>query len=284
MRIRDRLFPYPVLCGDTDDYDQNTEFALTQDIKETVHELVLQYDFELNCVALEALLRKGDAEYVLHIECSTTAFRVALKSGVPQIQYRLQKSKVNGEVNLVAMIVAKKDIFQYTSEQLNEDYLEESITFRKGSILAYQNLPPIYVKKKTEELANSDPYFTVIKHTSLDPDEVKPLSFNLAHDKIQIFVDTKTYEAYVRYRQTRSIAMALLVLPALTYMIAEAGENPSTYAGYSWFQRMKKYYNIQGLDFVEDVLRKDENPVIIAQEMLQNPVSIAYRDLNSLEV
>jgi len=283
MEIKNRLFPYPVLCGDTDDYIKSTEFALEPKFSESIHELRFSYDFLLNCDSIETLLRKGAAEFVLHIECSATAFRIALKSGVPHIEYRLPKSRVSGEVSLVAMIVAKMDIKNYTSNELNEDYAGEQIFFKKGSILAYQNLPPVYVTKKKEELANNESFFTVIKQSSLDPNEIKPLTFNLDNDKIQVFVDERTYEAFVRYQHSQSIAMAMLVLPTLTYMITEAADNPEHFAGFQWFQRMDKFYRAQGLDFVNDVLRKDENPITIAQEMLQNPVSKAYRDLYALE-
>jgi len=283
MEIKNRLFPYPVLCGETDDYNESSEFILEPHIKETLHELLLEYDYLVKCNSLEKVLRKGEAEYVLHIECSTTCFRIALKSPVPHIEYRLPKSRVSGEISLVAMIVAKKDIHQYPPSELNEDYAEEIISFKKGSILAYQNLPSVYLSKKTEELANNESFFTVIKQTGLDPNEIRPLTFNLHSDKIQVMVDEKTYEAFVRYQHSKSIAMAMLVLPALVFMVTEVGENPDSYLRYQWYQRIDKYYHSHGIDFANEVLRRDDNPVNIAQEMLQNPVSKAYRELYALE-
>lgn len=283
MEIKNRLFPYPVLCGETDDYNETAEFILEPQIKETLHELLLEYDYIIKCNSLETVLRKGEAEYVLHVECSATSFRIALKSPVPHIEYRLPKSRVSGEISLVAMIVAKKDIFQYENTELNEDYAEEIINFKKGAILAYQNLPSVYISKKTEELANNESFFTVIKQTGLDPNELRPLTFILHNDKIQIMVDEKTYASFVKYQHSKSIAMALLVLPALAFMITEAGENPDSYRHYQWFQRMDKYYRSHGVNFVNEILRKEDNPVNIAQEMLQNPVSKAYRELYVLE-
>ena len=283
MEIKNRLFPYPVLCGDTDDYNSNTEFVLEPVVIDNIHELDLKFDFTIKCNSLETLLRKGQADYVLHIECSYTSFRIALRSPVPHIEYRLPKSRVNGEINIVAMIVARTDVDNYSCSDLNEDYENERISFKKGSILAYQNLPPIYVTKKTESLANNESFFTVIKQPSLDPNEVKPLTFNLNSDKIQVLVDEKTYEAFVRYQHSQHIAIAMLLLPALSFMVIEVGDNPDLFVKYQWFQRLDKYYRSQGRDFVRDILQKDDNPVNIAQEMLQYPVSKAYRELYALE-
>ena len=283
MEIKNRLFPYPVLCGDTDDYISSTEFALEPSITETVHELLFEYDYLISCDSIETLLRNGQAEYVLHIECSSCAFRIALKSKVPHISYRLPKSRVTGEINLVAMIIARVDIPFYSSADLNEDYLGENISFKKGSILAYQNLPSVFISKRTEGLANNESFFSIIKMPSLDPEEIKPLAFNLNDDKIKILVDERTYESYVKYQHSHFVAMAMLVLPALTYMIAEIRDNPDLFEKYIWFQKIKQYYKVQGIDFVSEILLKDDNPVYIAQEMLQNPISHAYRELYALE-
>ena len=283
MNIKNRLFPYPVLCGETDDYLDSANFVLESDITETAHELLLKYDYIVHCNSLETVIRKGEAEYVLHVECSTTSFRIALKSTVPHIEYRLPKARVNGEINLVAMLVAKKDINSYDSDELNEDYEGERISFKKGSILAFQNLPPIFVSKKVENLANNESFFSVVKQQSVDPNEVRPLSFNLRNDKIQVLVDERTYESFVRYQHSTSIAMAMLLLPALSFMVTEVSDDPDSYRNYQWFLRMSKFYRSYGKDFVEDILRKEDNPVNIAQEMLQNPVSKAYRELFALE-
>lgn len=166
MEIKNRLFPYPVLCGDTDDYGDGTEFVLEPTVKETTHELIIDINFSVECDSIERLIRFGKAAFVLHIECSSTAFRIALKSDVPHIDYRIPKHRVNGEVDLVAMVVAKMDIENYSSDELNEDYSDELISFSKASILAYQNLPPIYISKKTEELARNESFVTIIKQTS----------------------------------------------------------------------------------------------------------------------
>lgn len=250
---------------------------------DNLHELIFNYNFSIHCDSLETLLRKGEAEYVLHIECSNTAFRIALKNSAPHIEYRLPKARVNGEINMVAMIVAKVDIDRYVSADLNEDYIGEVISLKKGAILAYQNLPAVYVNKKNEELANNDSFFTVIKRVSLDPNEIRPLSFNLYDHRIKIYVDEKTYEAFVRYQQSQSIAIAMLVLPALTYMVYDVMDNTDRFEQYSWFQRLKAFYRSKGKDFVGDILSSGDNPVDIAQEMLQNPIGNAYRELYALE-
>ena len=37
MEIKNRLFPYPVLCGDTDDYNSETEFIIEPTVIDNIH-------------------------------------------------------------------------------------------------------------------------------------------------------------------------------------------------------------------------------------------------------
>ena len=112
-----------------------------------------------------------------------------------------------------------------------------------------------------------------------DDEEVKPLTFDLTGDRIKIMVDPKTYAAYIHFQQKSSIAMSMLVMPALLYMIDELKESFDFFSNYMWFVKMKQFYKAQGKDFRDDVIFSDRNIVEIAQEMLKWPIGKAYRDL-----
>lgn len=282
MEIRNRLFPYPVLCNETDDY-QNNVFETEIKVEERLHDIHISVKFKLDNLAILDLIRMGMAEYVLHIECSTTYFRKVIKTDINEVSYSIPKERVNGEIAVLSMIVAKRRIASFTSEDLNEDYEGETISFDKASILAYQNLPKIQVFKNYEELAGNESLFTVVKVGLPDDEEVQPLSFDLNDDRIKIMVDAKTYAAYIHFQQKGSVAMSLLVLPAVIYMLDELRGSPESFSGKMWFVKMKQYYKSQGLDFIEDIVQ-GKNIVEAAQEMLKTPIGKAYRELMEDEV
>ena len=281
MEIKNRLFPYPVLCDESDDYNDES-FDVRSIVQERLHEIHFHVEFHIEDEAIVDLIRMGYAEYILHLECSTTSFRKVIKSEVSEIDYSIPKSIVNVEIAVLAMIVAKRPISNFVSEKLNEDYTEDTINFDKGAILAYKNLPRIYVYKNYEELAGNESLFSIVK-IGFPDDEIKPLTFNLNEQRIQILVDAKTYEAYIHYQQKSAIAMSMLVMPALIYMIDELREDPNTYANRMWFLKMKQFYKAQGADFIEDIVNGERNVVEIAQEMLKSPIGRAYRDLLEAE-
>lgn len=185
---------------------------------------------------------------------------------------------------MIGLIVAKRRIEKFSSDSLNEDYEDEDINFEKGSILGYRNLPRIYIYKDYEELAGNESIFSVIKVGLPDDDEVKPLTFDISDHRIKILVDPKTYSSYINFQQKSSIAMSMLVLPAVMYMIDELRQSYDTFSDRKWFIKIKQFYKSQGKDLRDDVIFCDRNIVEIAQEMLKSPIGRAYRELLEDEV
>lgn len=282
MEIRNRLFPYPVLCEETDDYN-DIRFNATTKVTETMNSVNLTVQFDIDDAAFINLIRSGYAEYALHIECTTTSFRKLLRSDVSEITYEIPKSMVNREVAILAMIIAKRKIENYYNVSLNDDYDGSTITFEKASILAYRNMAKIRIVKNYEELAGNESIFSIVKVGLPDDDSVAPLRFDLNDDRIKIMVDPRTYEAYIHFKQRPAIAMSLLVLPALVYMIDVVSGDAESFSSKGWFIKMEKFYKSQGMDFIEYIRDQDKNLIEIAQEMLKSPIGTAYRNLMEIE-
>lgn len=282
MEIRNRLFPYPVLCDETDDYNGAT-FEVSTNVTETLNTIRVKAYFRINDPAIIDLIRSGYAEYALHLECTTTSFRKLLRSDVSEITYEIPKAGVNREVAVLALIIAKRKIENFFSGSLNEDYQGTSILFEKASILAYRNMAKLRIVKNYEELAGNESIFSIVKVGLPDDDAIAPLRFDINDDRIKIMVDPKTYEAYIHFKQKPAIAMSLLVLPALVYMIDNISEDPESFSSKGWFIKMEKFYKAQGIDFVEYIRDQDKNLIEIAQEMLKAPIGTAYRNLMEIE-
>ncbi len=286
MVIKDRLFPYPVMCMDTDDYTDGSFMVDTTIVEQGLNNIKLRFDFNLNNPGLRSLITQGKAAYAIHLECSTTSFRTVIESYGGRIDYNLMNSKVNGEVAVLGMIVAKEKIPFYHNEWLNEDYKDIDIIIQKGSILAYENLQPIRIAKEIEELAEKDSIFSIVKKVRNDINEDHPIEFNLSGDHIQILVNEMIYDSYIRYRgnvSMRPLMNSLLIVPALTYMMEVLRKDPDdylTYASTYWFMKIEKTYKLNNLNFMEDVVKDEEKFITaIVQEMLKLPINQAMMEL-----
>lgn len=280
MEIRNRLFPYPVLCEDTDDYKQGEFYVDAQIVEQGVNDILVRFDMHLDNPGLQGLINCGDAEYVIHIECSNTAFRTVVRTYSNTVQYRIMNSRVNGDINLLGMIVSTKRIGHYHNSLLDEDYGGITLNIEKASILAYYNMNPIHIEKNYEELAEKDSIFSVVKEVRIDQNERKPIWFKLDNDRIKIIVDEDIYASYVRYQGNAAmqpLMVSLLVMPALTYMLEVLrNEDWVEYASDYWFLKIQKFYKIHEIDFIDDIILNDDKMISEAvQEMLQLPIGKA---------
>ena len=61
-------------------------------------------------------------------------------------------------------------------------------------------------------------------------------------------------------------------------------ESCASYETKAWFIRMSKFFKAQDRDFVEELTGENrKNALELAQEMLQNPIGKAYRELQEME-
>ncbi len=276
MEIKNRLFPYPVLCEDTDDYVSGEFYVEAKLVDQGLNDILVQFDIQLDNPGLQGLINSGMAEFVIHMECSNTAFRTVIRTFSNTEQYRIMNSRVNGDINLLGMIVAKEKIGHYTNSALNEDYDGITLTLDKASILAYDNMDPIHIAKNYEELAEKDSIFSVVKQMRMDQNEHNAITFVLDTDKIKIRVDDDLYSSYIKYKGNSAmqpLMSSILVMPALTFMMETLrNEGVDDYASSYWFIKMEKYYALHGKNFVEDVILGDDMISEVVQEMLQLPV------------
>ncbi len=285
MEIKNRLFPYPVLSIDTDDYE-NSSFSVDVDVEQDSSGIItFSFSVSLDDSEIQRLINHGEAYFAIHFECSKTAYRKLLVSSQKTIVFHVQTTRINGDIALVGMVLAKKDIVYYRNENLNIDYKNADIFIPCAGIIAYQNMPKIRIAKNYEELTSSESFFSIIKRVK-DNDDMHPIEFELTQEKIRIVVDEKIYSAYIRYSMddnSKNLLWSLLLMPAVTYMLERLRmDGIDTYEESEWYQKISNSYNAQGLDF-EDTVSNRDNPITdIAQTMLRLPIGKSFSNLNNI--
>ena len=286
MEIKNRLFPYPVLNDETDDY-VNSSFDITYSVKEELSNFIFTFTATIsNNEELEWLVRDGIAEKVIHVECSSTAYRKVFKFIGEKISFKIPKSKINNEVYFLGMILANRDIKNFTSKSLNNDYGNEPLNFKKGAVLAYKNLPKMVISKNYEELKGDTSFFSIIKRNNVGDTNEQPIIYDLYSPKIKIIVDESLYNEYIKYHNNdlmKPIIMSLLILPALSYtveIIRDNGYEP--FVSLFWYQKISKSCALQGKNFVNDIINSEKSCMEVAQDLLQYPIVKAFESLSKV--
>lgn len=281
MNITNRLFTYPVLSEEKDDYRNSIFNVNYEQSMQGVNSLKLTFDITMTCLELEQLILKGQAEYIIHLECSTTAYREVLKSVSKHIEHTLSIGRVNGSFDAVAFIILKKNIVGFSSSDWVEEYDGMTFSLLAGSILAYQNLQSLNITKDYEEFTNAGSIFSIYKRITADD---RPAEINLESSKIKIGICTKDYDIYSIYAgktELQPLFHSMLVLPALVYVFEELKQEggEETYHNREWFIALEKAYTKRGLNFMDEVLNNEKTSYQLAQEAMELPLSKALNQI-----
>ena len=278
MNITNRLFTYPVLSEEKDDY-KSCEFTVHFDnFMDGVNTLKLVFDITMDCPEIEQLILEGKAEYIIHLECSTTAYREVLHSMSTHIEHELPINRITGTFDAVAFVIAKKNIAKFSCLDWDDDFDNMSFSLSQGSIIAYQNLDRLEITKDFEEFTSANSIFTVYKRLT---DVDKPAEVNLESSKIRIGLGSKDYDIYSTYAnksELQSVFHAMLVLPTLVFVFEELKQEGGyeQYHSKDWFIALEKSYLKRGITLMDEVLTSDKNSIQLAQEAMELPLSKAF--------
>ena len=278
MNITNRKFVYPVLSDDKDDYIASRFNVNFENSMDSVNSLKLTFDISMTCPELEKMILNGQAEYVIHLECSTTAYREILRSISKHIEHVIPIGRLNGSLDIVAFVILNKKVSSFSCNDWVADYSGISFSLSQGSILAYQNLPSLDITKDYEVFTNADSIFSVYKRiTDMD----KPAEINLESAKIRIGLGTKDYDVYSIYSskaELQSLFHSMLILPVLVFVFEELKQDngQEVYQSKEWFIALEKAYAKRGLVFMDEVLNAEKTSYQLAQEAMEYPISKAF--------
>lgn len=284
MNITKRLYAYPVLAEDKDDY-RTSIFEVSLNYKMNgVNYIKLDFEINMDNEELNNLIQSGKAEYVIHLECSNTAYRTAIHTISKYESIEISVGKLNGKLEIIALIVTKDDIKQFFSKDWNEDFNDLLFNFAKGNILGYKNLSSIDIVKNYEELSNTSSIFMVYKRLTNEP---KPIDVNIDSSQIKIGLSTEEYDIYSRFCkkiQFQPILNSMIVFPALIYVFEELKQESGIDSnfGKEWFISLSSAYEKRGTNFIDEIRNEEKTSVQLAQEAMELPLSSALSMLSEL--
>lgn len=277
MNITKRLYTYPVLSEEKDDYKSSVYDVDFQYRMNGVNNLLLEFNITLDNEEIRKLILDGKAEYVIHIECTNTAFRTTLHSITEQSYIDIPVGRIFGKLEVIALIVLKDNINHFVNSDWNDDYNGISFNLAKGSIIGYKNLPALDIVKNYEELTSASSIFTIYKRLTT---EEKPMDVNIDSSLIKIGLGTQEYEIYSRFckkTQFQPILNSMLVFPALVYVFEELKQETGIEAnqGKAWYISLDKAYEKRGINFIDEIKDDTKTSVQLAQEAMELPLSKA---------
>lgn len=279
MNISNRIFTYPVLSDEKDDYIVSTFNTEINHSNSSVNTLSLDVTFNLECENLQKLIDEDKAEFVLHLECSTTGYRKIFKSEFSKLNCHVPVAKINGKLEIVALVIAKEKINNYSSDDFVEDFIGEKFTIEQASILAYENLPVFEFTKNNEEYNKGDSIFIIYKISS---DEKEKMRVDLDSSKIRIGLGATEHTLYFNLGNKpmfQPLFHSMIIFPALVHVFGELKIDGAIEENRlrDWYQSLELAYANRGINLEEEIIEK--SAIELAQDAMDFPINRAFEQI-----
>lgn len=272
MDIINKLYPYPVLWENNDDYIKSS-FDCDIDINKNFDVITINAKFKLKNKQINKLIEDGKAEYVIHIESSSTLYREIKCSNQKEFSFDILSEHLWGAVSLSSFIVVKEKIIDYYNCDFNLDYEGTAFNLDIGNILAIGPQYKFDVEKNAEELANISSIFTIYRR---EDDDNIDLKVDMLSDKIKIGLSRDVYENYNHIAKLQVAMLNMLntaiLLPTLVYVLEQLKDDISAYEECRWFQAMKRFFKNENMNLDEDMIESNMS-IVLAQKIMHMPIA-----------
>jgi len=278
-----RLFPYPVLKEGNKNFN-SAKFEANVEYKHNEIEYEFLISINLTDKNLINLAKANEVSILCHLECSKTKFRTVKELQIGENKFKINVASLDGRLELVALIVARKDFENYYSDDFDSDYEDNSFFITKGNILGVAKIQPLFIENKKENNSSLPSIFDI--RSSEDETFMK---VGLNDDRIMITLPIEQFRirnAKNNGLHSRRIMNSMIVFPSLVAVLNELSKSNSIqeYGNLRWFAVINK--KLKWLNQPIDLQNGDlENNDIfyIAQELLEELFSEAMDSISYLE-
>lgn len=280
MEIKYKLYPYPVLWDKNDDYKKPSKFSVEVEPKEDFKNIKLKINFLLKDKEIEKLIKENKAEYVVHIEGTSTYFREIISTKETEINYVLKDRDILGRLQVNFFILAKQDIKDYRNDNFNEDYSSETFNLKKGNIIAIADGYRFDIEKNDDELGKISSIFSICKKETV---EQTGMTIDMGYEKIRIGLNITDYVNYSQLSQNPNkvdSVNSIIIFPALIYIFEQLKKdfNETDYTEYKWFRALENIFKKNGEELNKGLL-ENEISIDLAQRVLNYPIERAFNSL-----
>lgn len=273
-------FPNPVLINNNMDYNDSTFDVILENSSIDNDLLKLNLKYEIECNSLAEFIKEKKAKVIIKIQSVGTPYREIFEFGdKKELLVSINKNNLAKKISIEGYIIASDNIKNFHPAELNELFFKSQIfNIRKGDILALH--PGYSLPLDSSELEGPvASIFQIIKNEELK--ESVDVILDTDTEKINIHLNTMTYESYMKIRSQKVLdkyLAAAIVLPALTealFYIALDEQNPDKPSGYGdkrWYRQIKSKIEEKKLSFEEKSITS------VASSLLGEIVSTALID------
>ena len=260
MRLSERSFPHPVV-GNRDDVP-GAAFQASVDM--TTDKEAIYLDVTINCssTTISDLVKKKDAQFVMHVECSNTLYRKAFEFDKANYRVQIPTNNLNDVVEVNVFARACRSISGYHVDAAHEDYGNMTFDVDKGDILAVADGNLFYLDAPFDALS---PIGSIMEIQPSHEEGDQPMRVEYGGPKIVIYLSKRDFSDYnlLKSLEISAVLTTTIVLPVLIEAIDQARADNDE--DLRWVRALNRRIDALELNIKDESLE-------LAQKILEFPV------------
>lgn len=287
MKVKNnRLYPYPVLSQDHDDYVDNSFYPNDLSLEHDSETATIKTNIVIGDDMIKSFISDGSISLNCHVECSTTKYRKVFKIGFDELndcKIDIPLKDINDTVEICFVLVANQDIESYSNPNLNARYLDANISLFKYRTLGYTETEEFKIKKQLDTNGEVPSIFDITKS---ETEEHITFDFETG-DKIIIYLPPEDYLIYEKSKGTAiRIKQMMTVIPVLVELfgILKSGDN-SDFIDKGWYMVLERALEkIPGYKdgFDSDNFKNSNSLFELAQKVFREVSTDAFKELDAI--
>jgi hypothetical protein len=278
--IQQKAFPYPVLRTNSDDYTDGAFQAAVHAFIEGKEDglcLNVSGNFLLSVEEIDHLIEKQLAQYSVIIDCRDTFTREHILTFDKSFSKVFEPGELEGEFTISTSIVATKNIIDFSSKYLHEDFKSEDIFFEEGSLLAQAEDQTHYITRDFFK-----PLTSIFEYKINPKIEKNMFSIDLTGDKIFITLNKDLHKATEKAKASGKYGPVIFnsfYLPCLIRVLSvmDDKEQIDSFSGKQWYKIVdQKLTDLK-------ITRPIKDTVFVAQQLFHKPIESLVNMFNKLD-
>lgn len=286
MRIKNNLFPYPILNAKEtlSSFNKaifNFDYSENQDVE---YYYLNNVHLNLSDRNLKELLQQNKASARLVVECSRTLYRNIFEVGLEDKTIKIPIGFLRGPVEISCFIIANENIPDYYSESFNSIYGDYKFNIDKYDLLAIDdgyNTKIDFDESKDNKVAS---IFLVVSNSD---ENAITMDVEIKNKNIKISLPSKEYGYYTNMKNDsnyQNVFFSILAVPALSFALTKIQEEDFETAmlKYDWLKSViDAYKKVYDRELEEDWGKLEYE---VAQKLLNDSVTKSIDDFYFLMI